>query len=149
MRIKYLASLAFTIARQRSTINKATKAPNKNQAQAFQKRHPALKSRRVKAIDQKRHENNIYNKIIYWFKVIREVLQDPAILPENVYNINEIGIMLCMLGFIKVLLSKNDPRDYKSAGVKRTMVIIIEYINANGRFLLLMIIWLATTYRSN
>ena len=49
-------------------------------------------------MDWKRHENNIYDKIIHWFEVIEEVLQDPAILPENVYNIDETRVMLCMLG---------------------------------------------------
>jgi hypothetical protein len=44
MRIKCLPSLAFSIARQRST-NKATQPPGKNWAQGFQKRHPALRSR--------------------------------------------------------------------------------------------------------
>jgi hypothetical protein len=47
-----------------------------------------------------RHKNNIYNKITHWFKVIREVLQDPAILLENVYNIDKTRGMLCMLGSI-------------------------------------------------
>jgi len=140
VRIKFLPSLAFSIARQRSTTNKVIKAPSKNWAQAFQKRHPALKSRRVRAIDWKRHENNIYDKIIHWFEVIGKVLQDPAILPENVYNMDETGVMLCMLGSVKVLISKDDPRDYRGAGVKRTMVTAIEYISANGRSLLPMII---------
>ena len=43
-------------------------------ARAFKKRYLELKVRRVKVINWKRYENNIYNKIIYWFKVIREVL---------------------------------------------------------------------------
>jgi hypothetical protein len=81
--------------------------------------------------------------------VIREVLQDPAILPENVYNMDESRVMLCMLGSIQVLVSKDDPRDYRGAGVKRMMVTAIECISANSRFLLPMIIWPATTYRSN
>ena len=81
--------------------------------------------------------------------MIREVLQDPAILPENVYNIDETRVMLCMLGSIQVLVSKDYPRDYRGAGVKRTMVTAIECISANGRSLLPMIIWPATTHRSN
>jgi hypothetical protein len=81
--------------------------------------------------------------------VISKVLQDPAILPENVYNMDETGVMLCMLGSVKVLVSKDDPRDYRGAGVKRTMVTAIECISANGRSLLPMIIWPATTHRSN
>jgi DDE superfamily endonuclease len=148
VRIKCLPALAFSIARQRST-NTATKPPGKNWPRGFQKRHPALKSRRVRAMAWERYENNIYDKIIHWFEVIREVLQDPAILPENVYNMDETGVILCMLGSIQVLLSKDDPRDYRGAGVKRTMVTAIECISANGRSLLPMIIWPATTHRSN
>ena len=149
VRIKFLPSFAFSIARQCSMSNKSIKPPTKNWAQAFQKRHPALKSRRVKAIDWKRHENNIYDKIVQWFEVIEKVLKDPVILPENVYNMDETGVMLCMLGSVKVLLGKDDLRDYRGSGVKRTMVTAIECISANGRSLLPMIIWPATTHRSN
>ena len=81
--------------------------------------------------------------------MIRQVLQDPAILPENIYNIDETGVMLCKLGSVKVLIGKDDPRDYRGAGMKRTMVTAIECISANGRSLLPMIIWPATTHRSN
>jgi hypothetical protein len=78
--------------------------------------------------------------------VIREVLQDPAIFLENVYNIDKTRVMLCMLGSIKVLISKDDLRDYRGVGVKRTIVTAIECISANSRSLLPMIIWPATTY---
>jgi hypothetical protein len=97
VQIKYLLSLAFCIARRHSTTRKAAKPPNKNWAQAFQKRHPALKSRRVRAMAWECHKNSIYDKIIHWFEVIGEVLADPAILPENVYNMDETGVMLLML----------------------------------------------------
>jgi hypothetical protein len=97
-------------------------------------------------MDWKRYENNIYDKIIYWFNIIEKVLQDPAILLENVYNMDETGVMLCMLGSVKVLVYKNDLRDYRGTAVKYTMVTTIEYIYINGRSLLPMIIWLATTY---
>jgi hypothetical protein len=93
-----------------------------------------------------RHENNIYDKITHWFEVIGKVLQDPAILPENVYNMDKTGVMLCMLGSIKVLISKDDLQDYRGVGVKRTIVTTIKYISANGRSLLPIIIWPATTY---
>ena len=81
--------------------------------------------------------------------MIRKVLQDPAILPENVYNMDKTGVMLCLLNSVKVLVGKDDLQDYRGAGVKRTMVTAIECISASGRSLLLMIIWPATTYRSN
>jgi hypothetical protein len=149
VQIKFIPSLAFIIARQRSTTKKPINPPGKNWAQGFVRRHPALKSRRVRAIDWKHHKNNIYDKIIHWFDVIGKVLQDPAIWPENIYNIDETGVMLCMLGFIKILISKNNLRDYRGAGVKRTMVTAIECISIDGRSLLPTIIWPAITHRSN
>jgi hypothetical protein len=36
------------------------------------------------------------------------VLQDPAILPENVYNMDETGVMLSMLDSVKVLVGRDD-----------------------------------------
>jgi DDE superfamily endonuclease len=103
----------------------------------------------MKAMDWNRHEKNIYDKIIHWFEVIGKVLKDSAILPENVYNMDETGVMLCMLNSVKVLVSKDDRRDYRGAGVKRTTVTAIECISGNGRSLLPMIIWPANTHRSN
>jgi hypothetical protein len=68
------------------------------------------------------------------------VLKDLAILLKNVYNINEIKVILYMLSFIKVLISQDDPRDYKGAGVKRIIVTIIKCISVNSKSLLLIII---------
>ena len=45
-----------------------------------------------------------------------------------------------MLRSIKVLISKDDLRDYKSASIKRIIVITIECISANSKSLLLIII---------
>lgn len=149
VRIKFIPSLAFSIVGRRSTASKPVKPPGKNWARAFEKRHPELKARTVRPIDWKRHGNNIHGKITQWFEVIGEVLRDPAILPENVYNMDETGVMLSMLGSVKVLVGKNDPRDYRGVGVKRTMVTAVECISADGRVLLPLIIWPALTHRSN
>jgi hypothetical protein len=151
VRIKFLPSLAFSIARRRSSVttNDPIKPPGKNWPRAFEKRHPELKARRVKTMDWKRHENNIYYKMKEWLEVISEVLQDPAIQPENVYNMDETGVMLSKLGSVKVLIGKDDLRDYRGAGVKRTMVTAIECISADAKSLLPLIIWPASTHRSN
>ena len=65
------------------------------------------------------------------------------------YNMDETGVMLSTLGSVKILVDKDDLRDYKGAGVKRTMVIVIKYISADGRSLLPLIIWPISTHRSN
>ena len=94
----------------------------------------------MKAMDWKRYKTNIYNKIIHWFKVVRKVLEDLAVIPENVYNIDETRIMLCMLNSVKVLVSEDDRRDYRGAEVNRITVTAIECISGTGRSLLLIII---------
>jgi hypothetical protein len=78
-----------------------------------------------------------------------KVLQDLDVLPENVYNMDETGVMLSKLGSVKVLVGRDDLRDYRGAGEKRTVVTAVECISADGRVLLPLIIWLASTYRSN
>jgi hypothetical protein len=68
------------------------------------------------------------------------VLQDLAILLKNVYNIDQARAILYMFSFIKVLISKDNPRDYKGTSVKRIIVTAIECITANSKSLLLIII---------
>lgn len=142
IQVKYIPSFAFSLARQRSV----TKPPNKNWPRAFEKRHPKVKAR---ALDWRRHEKHIYPKITHWFEVIERVILDPAIRPENVYNMDETGVMLSMLGSVKVLVGKDDLRNYRGAGVKRTVVTAIECVSGDGRSLLPLTIWPASTHRSN
>jgi hypothetical protein len=77
---------------------------------------------------------------------MEKVLQDPAILSEIVYNIDETGVMLSKLSSVKVLIGRDDLREYRGAGVKRTIVTAIECISADGRSLLPLIIWPAVTH---
>jgi hypothetical protein len=148
IRIKYIPSLAFCIARRRAT-NRPAEPPKKNWPQAFRRRHPDIKSRNNRAMPWERHDNNIYDKVVGWFNVIEKELCRPDILPENFYNMDETGIMLSMLGAVKVLVGKDDRRDYRGAGTKRTMVTAIECVSASGEYLNPMIIWPASTHRSN
>ncbi len=149
IRMKFIPSLAYSVTRHRPTIERPLKAPGRNWAKVLEKRHPILLARRVKALDWNRHEKNTYGKITHWFKVIKDVLQDPIVLAENVYNMDETGVMLSMPGSVKVLVSKHDMRDYRGARVKRTTVTAIECISGDCRYLNPMIIWPASTHRSN
>lgn len=149
VRIKYIPPLAFTVTRYRPEADRPANPPNKNWTKVFENRHPELKARKVKALDWNRHEKNIYHKTEEWFEVIGKVLGGPDILDENIYNMDETGVMLSMLGSIKVLTGRKDLRDYRRARVKRTVVTAIECISANGRYLKPMVIWPASTHRSN
>ena len=64
-----------------------------------------------------------------------KVLEDPDVLRDNVYNMNKTGIMLCMLASVKVFVGKDDLRNYRDAGVKRIMIMAIECISCDSRYL--------------
>jgi hypothetical protein len=81
-----------------------------------------------------------------WFIVIRKELTDPFVLIENTYNIDETGVLLSVLNLLKVLVDKNEFRNYKGARVKHTLITIVEYILINGRYLYPLIIWPAIIY---
>ena len=81
--------------------------------------------------------------------MIEEVLDDPDVRQENVYNMDETSIMLSKLNSIKVIVGKDNKRGYKGARVKRTTVTAIEYVSAICRYLNPMIIWPASTHRAN
>jgi hypothetical protein len=63
VRIEFIPLLAFNMARRRSTAVNAIKPPGKNWPRAFKRRHKELKAKKVKVIDCRYHENNIYRKM--------------------------------------------------------------------------------------
>lgn len=131
--VRALRSLAFIIARQRSSTfqlpgayDGTSKRPGKNWPQGFYARHRELKSKRLKALDWVRHEHNILHKVEHWFEIIGQELQKPDILPENIYNMDETGVLLSVLSSLKVLVNKTDLRTSCGAGVKRSLVTAID-----------------------
>ncbi|KAF1937826.1 hypothetical protein EJ02DRAFT_475569 [Clathrospora elynae] len=89
-------------------------------------------ARRVKALDWSRHDKHIYEKLAEWFDVIGKQLETPAIVPENVYNMDETGALLSSLALLEVLVGKDNMRNYKRAGIKRTLVTAIEFISTDS-----------------
>lgn len=149
IRMKFIPAIAFSATRERPKGDRPLKPPGKNWAKAFENRHLELQARRLSALDWNRHEKNIYDKVVHWFAVIGEVLKNPAVRAENVFNMDETGVMLSMPGSVKALVPKDDRRNYRGARIKRTTVTAIECISADGRYLKSMIIWPASTHRSN
>jgi hypothetical protein len=153
--VKFLRSLAVVIVRQRSSIFQArdpslkVRPPGKNWPQGFYRRHPQLRACRLRAINWKRDDRQIEDKVRHWFAIVSRELADPTILLENVYNIDETGVLLSALNSLKVLIGKDDLRKHRGTTVKRTLVTAIECISADSQFLHPLIIWPAATYRSS
>jgi hypothetical protein len=106
-----------------------------------------LKAGKSSAMDWNRF--NIYEKVVQWFEVVAGVLQNPEVLQENVYNMDETGVMLSKLGSVRVIMDRTNRHGCRGARVKRTTVTAVECISADGRHLYPMIIWPAATYRAN
>jgi len=81
--------------------------------------------------------------------VIKEELCRQDVLLENVYNINKTGIILLMLDAVKVLVDKDNRRDYRGTSIKRMIVAAIKFVLVSGEYLYWMFIWPISTYRSN
>jgi hypothetical protein len=149
--VKVLRSLA-PIIRQRRTGGALSAGvvhpPGKNWPQGFYKRNPELVARRVKAMAWNRHDHTIYQKTVDRFSIIGGEFANPAILPENVYNMAETGVLLSVLGALKVLVGRDDLRNYRGVGSKRTLITAIECISGDGRCLEPLVIWPAATHRS-
>ena len=153
--VKSLRSLALTIARQRSKHGRTTEftsrpqLPGKNWPQGFYKRHPELKAKKLKAIDSNRDDRQLEEKIRDWFRVIGKELDNPAIMPENVYNMDETGVLLSVLNSLKVLVGSHNLRKHRAVAVKRSLITAVECISTNSKWLAPLIIWLAATHRSS
>ena len=83
-----------------------------------------------------------------WFSIIGKELHAPTILQKNIYNIDETGALLSAPKSLRVLVGKDDLRNYRGVGVQRTLVTAIECISADGRSLDPLIIWPAATHRN-
>jgi hypothetical protein len=110
---------------------------------------PSTNATQMKALDWDRHDHHIYDKVEEWFTIVGKELADPAILAENTYNMDETGVLLSVLNSLKVLVRKDELRNYRGAGVERTLITAIECVSADGRYIHPLIIWPAATHRSN
>ena len=151
--VKFLRAIAHIIKRQRSSTFQTLAAdddidpPGKNWPQDFYKRHSELKARTVRPLDWARHE--IYEKVVRWFELAGRELSAPGVVPENIYNMDETGVLLSVMGSLRVLVSSKELRKYRGTAVKRTNITAVECISADGRCLDPIIIWPAVTHRSN
>lgn len=149
-RVKHLRYFAGILLRQRYAAGSSSnyRLPGKDWPQAFHKRHPELKAAKVRAIDWQRHEKNIRSKVEQWFEVMSKELSERDVLQENVYIMDEIGVLLSDLTTMKVLVSRSDAQSRRGVRLRRTMITAVECISAKGRALPPLIIWPGKTLQN-
>lgn len=72
---------------------------------------------RIEALDWARHDGDVHEKVTQWFSIIGKELHNPAIVPENVYKMDEMGVLLSVLSSLKVLVGREDAVNCKGAAV--------------------------------
>ena len=136
--------------RKREKASKApSQVPAKDWPQAFCKRHPEIKVARLRRLDRRRHEKNIYNKVVNWFDLMQPELEAADVIQENVYIMDETGVLISVLGTSKYLVSAEMPKTHRGTDTKRTLITAVECISADGRSLPPLIIFPGVDLRSN
>jgi hypothetical protein len=79
----------------------------------------------MKAIDWQRHEKSIQAKVEHRFEIMDKQLSQRDIVQENVYNMDETGVLLSDLNTIKVIVSRSDARN-RGVGLRRTMITAVQ-----------------------
>lgn len=63
---------------------------------------------------------------------MRMQIEEMSVLQENLYNMDEIGALLSVLGSSKYLVSADMEKTHRGAGSKRTLITAVECISADG-----------------
>jgi hypothetical protein len=64
-------------------------------------------------------------------------------------SIPRFGVLLGKLGSLRILVGKNELRNYRGASSKRTLITAVECISATGNCLHPLVIWPSATHRSH
>lgn len=152
--IQSLRSLTLSVAHQRSKnrrlidLTSTPRLVGKNWLQGLYNRHLDGKARKLKAIDSNRVDGQLEGKIRDWFSVIAKQLDNPSIVPKNVYNMDETRLLLSVLNSHRALVGSHDSRKHRAVSVNQSLVTAVKCILADGRRLGLLTICPATTHRS-
>jgi hypothetical protein len=100
-------------------------------------------------MEYRRVNHGNYLNVKKWFDIASNVLRNPALLPSNIYNMDETGIQLGMLGTVKVIVPAGPSRNTRGAPQTRESVTAIECIAADGTYLPPMVIFASKTHRDS
>lgn len=128
MTIKYLESLARNLL-----IAKGDYQPlGQNWYKNFLARHPGLKTKWSRSLDQSRKDATDHNILQEWFKLYNEVCAIYGIANEDKYNMDEKGFSKGIGDNAKVLIPVTEEEAFSIQPGNREWVSVIECIGLNG-----------------
>jgi hypothetical protein len=92
-----------------------------------------LKSKFVKAQDAKRFLAEDFDTIDYFFKLFEELKLKHRVADEDIYNLDEKGVMQGVVGKSRVIIAKYEPNPRTTQSGNREWVTSTECVSATGR----------------
>ena len=99
----------------------------------FLKRHLILKSKFITGLEKDRVAAEDPDIIKAWFELVDYHVTKNAVEKEDIHNMDEKGVMMGASEKVKVIISKNEKRQYMTASDSREWVSLIECISVIGK----------------
>ena len=112
-----------------------TKALGIHWTDQFLNRHPSLKSKFVTGLEKDRVAAEDPAIARHWFELVKQQITDNAVELQDIFNMDEKGIMMGASEKAKVIISKYEKRQYMTANGSREWVSLLECISATGKAL--------------
>lgn len=128
-RIKQLREFAEEILKEKGDIDNL----GESWVTAFLRRHPDIKSKFVSMRDRKRVVAQTPEIFLYWFYLFKEQVEKYSVAEEDIYNLDEKGVMIGMGNKIRVILSKYKKNPYSTHSGNREWVTSTECCSLAGR----------------
>lgn len=106
-----------------------------NWSQRFLQRHPHLKSRFVALLDKDRVCSEDLEQILRFFELFKSTKAEYNVHDNDVYNMNEKGIMIRVLAKLKVICSRKHKKTCITQQGNKEWVSLIKCISSNRRVL--------------
>jgi hypothetical protein len=102
---------------------------------SFLHRYPSLKTKFVSGLDKQRALAQDSAIFTAWFHLLQSTILQYDIHLDDIYNMDEKGIMMGSVGKIKVVVSRDELQNYIVQDGSREWVSLIECISTSGRLL--------------
>jgi hypothetical protein len=121
-----------------------TKELGINWQESFLRRHPNLKSVFVTGLDKERFLAQDREIFEHFFNLYRETKAKFSVHDDDIYNMDEKGCLICVIGKMRVILSRHEADSkYMTQCGNREWVSLIECISVLGRTLPPLVIFKA------
>jgi hypothetical protein len=101
----------------------------------FLRRYPMLKSKFVSGLDKERALAQDPSILMAWFELFKSTILKYDIHLDDIYNMDEKGVMMGDIGKVKVIISRDERQHYMTQCGNREWVSLIECISTSGRLL--------------